>query len=362
MACSGNVDASSSRGVVMKRKILVVTPLDNQDFTWVAEGDLRERYDWVFVNLGDMNHRSWRIVFDGFMVRQSKEYDLVISMDYYLTIGLAIRKFLFGGIRKHFSYGFNKSRNSFVERQWWVRFFLSKALSACDCFVVHSIAEARIFSEYFNLPVGRFLFRHWGANLPGYTEETQLRKKFSIVGDFVCAVGRNNRDYELFFRAVKNIDIPVIVVAPDYALAGLDIPSNVKVLSGLSMGDSLGVINASMINVVPIKDATRGAGHMTVVFAMHMGKPQIITEVETIRDYFTPEQVISVEHGNALSLTRAIKHLAGSSVARKLLSESSVSFSGQWLSSASVSRAVTDILISWDEGKENPFLPKGFGF
>jgi hypothetical protein len=33
------------------------------------------------------------------------------------------------------------------------------------------------------------------------------------------------------------------------------------------------LINAAMINVVPLIDATRGAGHMTVVFAMQMGKP-----------------------------------------------------------------------------------------
>ena len=344
----------------MKRKILVVTPLKDQGFTWVVEGELGDKYDWTFVNLGNMNSRSWRIVFDAFMVKQQREYDLVISMDFYLTLGLAIRKYLFGGIDKHFSYGFNKSRDSFLERMRLVRILLSKALRSCDLFVVHSIAEAGIFSDYFDLPRNRFLFRHWGADLPVYTEEGRLREKFSIAGDFVCAIGRNNRDYELFFRAVKNIDVPVVVVAPEYALAGLEVPCNVKVLSGLSMSDSLGLINAAMINVVPIKDATRGAGHMTVVFAMHMGKPQIITEVDTIRDYFTPDQVVSVEHGSVQDLSAEIKRLVNDSVARKGLGECSVSYSEQWLSSASVKRSVTDILRSWDEGGESSFLPVGF--
>lgn len=344
----------------MKKKILVVTPLENQSFTWVAEGELRERYDWFFINLGNMNRRSWRIVLDGLMVRQKKEYDLVISMDYYLTIGLALRKFFLGGIRNHLSYGFNKSRDSLFERQHLVRVFLSSVLRKCDCFVVHSIAEAKIFSGYFNLPPDRFLFRHWGADLPVYTEEGRLREKFSIVGDFVCAIGRNNRDYELLFRAVKDLDVSVVVVAPDYALAGLNVPCNVKILSDLTMGDSLGLINASMVNIVPIKDASRGAGHMTIVFAMHMGKPQIITDVDTIRDYFTPEQVIGVEHGSALELSRAIKRLASNSAAREALGASSVAFSEQWMSSASVSRAVMDILKNWEAGSESDFLPGGF--
>lgn len=344
----------------MKKKILVVTPIEDQNFTWVAEGELRERYDWIFINLGDMNRRSWRIVFDGFMVRQKKEYDLVISMDYYLTIGLALRKFFFGGIKNHFSYGFNRSRDSFFERQRLVRVFLSRVLRGCDCFVVHSIAEAKIFSGYFNLPEDRFLFRHWGADLPVYTEEGRLREKFPITGDFVCAIGRNNRDYELLFRAVKDLDVSVVVVAPDYALAGLNVPCNVKVLSGLTMSDSLGLINASMVNIVPIKDATRGAGHMTVVFAMHMGKPQIITDVNTIRDYFTPEQVVSVEHESVLELSRAIKRLANDSAAREVLGESSVVFSEQWMSSASVSRTVMDILRNWEAGDKSDFLPAGF--
>jgi glycosyltransferase involved in cell wall biosynthesis len=344
----------------VKKKILVVTPLKNQDFTWVVEGELRERYDWTFINLGNMDNRSWRIVFDAFFLKQQKKYDLVISMDYYLTIGLAIKKYLFGGIDNHFSYGFNKSRDSFLERLWPVRLLLSRALRACDYFVVHSTAERKIFSDYFDLPADRFLFRHWGADLSSYTKEERLREKFSIFGDFICAIGRNNRDYELLFRAVKDLDVSVVVVAPDYAFAGLDVPGNVKLLSGLSMRDSLGLISASMVNVVPIKDATRGAGHMTIAFAMHMGRPQIITNVDTIHDYFTADQVIAVEHGSVLSMRDAIEYLSASASARKVLGDNSVLFADKWLSSAGVSRSLLGILKDWESGNKSSFLPVGF--
>jgi glycosyltransferase involved in cell wall biosynthesis len=344
----------------VKKRILVVTPLKDQGFTWVVEGELRDKYDWTFINLGNMNSRSWRIVLDAFMVKQQKKYDLVISMDFYLTLGLAIKKYLVGGISNHFSYGFNKSRDSFLERMPLMRVLLSKALRSCDLFVVHSIAEAGIFSDYFDLPKNRFLFRHWGADLPVYTEESQLRERFSIVGDFICAIGRNNRDYELFFRAVKDTDVCVVVVAPDYALAGLAIPPNVKVLSGLSMSDSLGLINAAMVNILPIKDATRGAGHMTVVYAMHMGKAQIITEVDTICDYFTADQALSVKHGSALILHQAIKYLCDNSSARNSLGENAVLFSERWLSSAAVKESVINVLKDWEAGSESSFLPVGF--
>jgi glycosyltransferase involved in cell wall biosynthesis len=344
----------------VKKKILVVTPLEDQGFTWVVEGELRDRYDWTFINLGNMNSRSWQIVFDAFMVKQQKKYDLVISMDFYLTLGLAIKKYLFGGIDTHFSYGFNKSRDSFLERLWMVRFLMSRALKACDCFVVHSTAERAIFSDYFYLPVERFLFRHWGADLSSYTKEDQLRDKFSIFDNFICAIGRNNRDYELLFRAVKDLDVSVVVVAPDYTFAGLDVPCNVKLLSGLSMSDSLGLISAAMVNVVPIKDATRGAGHMTVAFAMHMGRPQIITDVDTIHDYFTADQVIAVEHGSVLSMREAIEYLSASASARKVLGDNAVLFADKWLSSAGVSRSLLGILKDWESGNKSSFLPVGF--
>jgi glycosyltransferase involved in cell wall biosynthesis len=97
-------------------------------------------------------------------------------------------------------------------------------------------------------------------------------------------IGRNNRDWMTFVDVAKLVDVKCIAVTDGTAVG--DVPENVKIHVNLPMQDCINLIRFAKINLVLLKDDDRGAGHITSVIAMSAGIPQIVTQSNSLREYF----------------------------------------------------------------------------
>ena len=76
------------------------------------------------------------------------------------------------------------------------------------------------------------------------------------------------------------------------------------------MEECAACVRYSLANVILVKDANRGAGHITAVMGMQFAKPHIFTDVPTLRDYLVPGQHgIGVHLENVTEVTNAMLQL-----------------------------------------------------
>ncbi len=132
---------------------------------------------------------------------------------------------------------------------------------------------------------------------------------FSRFGrPYVCLIGRNNRDVETFVAALSGLDIDGVVIANTEPPAESSWPDNIHVYTDLAMADCVDCLRNAVANVVLVKDAGRGAGHITTVLAMLLGKPQIVSDVAPLQDYFIDGQHgIGVPVGDISAVRTAIQ-------------------------------------------------------
>lgn len=185
-----------------------------------------------------------------------------------------------------------------------IRRWLSQvSLGQIDRFIVHSRQEIDIYSKWLGLPKDRFEFVPFPcAGIEGdYAEETET--------PFIASLGSAHRDFPCFFKVVEELSIPTIVASGPSALEGISIPSNVETPFGISRADCHKIAQEGRINVIALQDKpdVTAAGHVTVIEAMHMGRPIIVSDCYRMGDYIKHgETGWLVKPGCSQSLKEAI--------------------------------------------------------
>lgn len=106
---------------------------------------------------------------------------------------------------------------------------------------------------------------------------------------YILSVGAEMRNYALLFRAVRDIDVDVIVKASSAWMAATrqaidDVPSNVTLLTEhLSYPDLRDLYAGASVVVLPLYNTVQAAGITTMLEAMAMGKPVVATRSEGLR-------------------------------------------------------------------------------
>lgn len=153
------------------------------------------------------------------------------------------------------------------------------ALASIDRFVVHSQAEISVYSNWLNLPRDRFRF------VPLQRAVKDIKFEEDLARPFVLSMGTARRDYGLLFDVLSDLRYEAIVVAGPHALAGLTVPENVKVLSGLSLDQCHKLVQRARVNIVPISNSTTASGQVTFLDAMMYGRPTVVTRCAASVDY-----------------------------------------------------------------------------
>ena len=123
----------------------------------------------------------------------------------------------------------------------------------------------------------------------------------------------------------------------------------IEVHTDLSMGDCLDCLRNCLFNAVLLRDDNRGAGHITMVASMLLGKAQIVTRAQVVQDYVAEDRhALMVEVGSSSGFTQAAARLRDDGPLRERLGDAARAFALRHLSHRSVSdrlRAVVDELF-----------------
>lgn len=163
------------------------------------------------------------------------------------------------------------------------RVVLKWALVRVERFTVHSEPERARYSAHFGIPISRFDLIRWGVRASSVECDTPS----PVTGKYICALGKDGRDYATLLSAMKRLpEIKLVVVARPYNLVGVDIPGNVEVFYDIPIDVAMGILKDSQFMVLPLKSDDTSCGHITIVSAMFCKKAVVATNCSGIADYF----------------------------------------------------------------------------
>jgi len=172
---------------------------------------------------------------------------------------------------------------------------------------VFSTVERRMYHEYFDIPLDRLEFIHWGVAPP----KPDPADRPLVSGDYICALGGNSRDYRTFIEAVKRLpEANVVMVVRPENLVGLELPANVKVMTNIPFAQAMKVLAFSRFMVLPLDAADVPCGHVTLVNAMHLGKAFAITRSAGVADYVREgENALMFSVGSVDEMTDVLRRM-----------------------------------------------------
>jgi len=186
-------------------------------------------------------------------------------------------------------------------RRAWTRFCLRQV----DRCIVWASVECERYAKAYGVPKEKFLF------IPHH-DTLHARYPYELGDDgYVFTGGNADRDFAPFFIAVRGLNVPcVLATNRPPLLAGLDVPPNVKVVS-VSPAEFRQLMAKARVVVMPMRATLLHAGaQQSILNAMKMGKPVILTDPEGGADYIESGKTgLLVPYGNVSALRSAIEYL-----------------------------------------------------
>lgn len=336
------------------RRILVITPFGDPDWTWLEEHVRGEPYAWTYATAPLFGKRqpswflhAWRAT------ARARRFDLVISHHPYMTLWVAFALRLRGIRTPHIAFSFNHGNKRFFTG--FYRLLAGACLPRVALFVVLSEAERHLFHRIYGIPLDRLAFMHWAVSYP---QVGALSQDLADLRPYFCCIGRNNRDWETLAQAAEGSGFRMLLVTKRGAVRHLRLPPGTVVREEISLDESMRVLEGSAFSVVPILDESTGAGHMTIVSAMLLGKPQIVTRVRTVDDYFFDGlHGISVPTRDPAALRDAIRRLESG---HEDFAANAGRFARDWLCDEASARALLNILKNWSSNRAAALEPPGW--
>lgn len=244
--------------------------------------------------------------------------DLIISSEYFLAFGVNLRLLLTACSTPHVIWGLNQSRKTLA--QPFVHSLSNRVFGRSDFVITHSRAEASMFQKLHALPSKKFKFVPWGFDLPNIDPRPFLEQQVP----YVCLVGRNNRDLETFALACDMAKIQGVVITSTVSADVRDMLQARQILlfENLSFERCLACIRDGLFSAVLLNDDDRGAGHITMVAAMLLGKAQVVSDAQVIKDYVhSPEHAVKVPLRDPQACAQAFQQLANHEALRNRMGE-----------------------------------------
>lgn len=213
------------------------------------------------------------------------------------------------------------------------------ALHKVDQFLVHSRREIESYSEWLDLPPEKFRF------IPLQRPVMPILHAEDEDQPFVLSMGSAHRDYRLFFEVMADLAYPTIVVAGPSALAGLKIPSNVKILHKLNITQCHELAQKARINVVPIDNSSTASGQVTLLDSMMFARPTVATLSIGTEDYVDDgSTALLVKAGDRTAMKSAIQSLWDDKPQRESLGQAARKYVATSLSDEAAGRALKSVL------------------
>ena len=180
-----------------------------------------------------------------------------------------------------------------------------------DRVVVLARAQARYLLDVVGLPAERVRFQHDKVDHRFFAPQGEPKE------GYVLSVGRNRRDYATLVEAVLPLGVPTFIVPSSSWMASGDLetalPPHVQLLRELSYPALRQLYDRAAAVVVPLQPGTDfAAGANSVLEAMAMAAPLVVSDVEGINDYVIDDETARmVPPGDPTALRAAIGELLG---------------------------------------------------
>lgn len=164
---------------------------------------------------------------------------------------------------------------------------LTRVLHRFDAVLCLSETQARFLREEVHLPPARV--HHVWDNVD---EQFFCPSADTAAGEYLLAVGRENRDYETLVQAARLLNLPLIIVASSLwsshglSLGADTLPACVTVRSEFVSYSELRTLYAgARVVAVPLHPAPYAAGVNGVLEAMAMGRASVVTGSPGLAEY-----------------------------------------------------------------------------
>lgn len=253
--------------------------------------------------------KRWKRLIEAFWAaRRVRNYDVVITNEYNNAFVFTVVSQFLQKKSKNIIIGMNLSGHALKSGIGLIDKAINNVFQNLTRIVVHSREEIDLFVRLHGIPREKFTFSSWGFDAPVASGPT--RHFHSKTPRYFCMIGRNNRDFATFSAALANCDFDGVIICAEEERILYSETSRLRVFHDLSMEECAACVRYSLANVILVKDADRGAGHITAVMGMQFAKPHIFTAVPTLSDYLVPDQHgIGVKLENVTEVTEAMIQL-----------------------------------------------------
>lgn len=142
-------------------------------------------------------------------------------------------------------------------------------------------------------------------------------------GDYILAIGQEQRDYKTLLKAIDGTGIRLVIVASSpWSRFNLEVKEkpNITIVSKIPYTELRDLYNRARLVLVPLFENNYGAGLNTLLEAMATAKPLIITRTTGIENYVKDAETgIFSSPENSVELRDHILRLMGDSRERKRL-------------------------------------------
>lgn len=221
----------------------------------------------------------------------------------------------------------------------WKQRLASFLLRSIDMFVVHSRGEVALLRDRLMIDEARVCFVPLQrAAIPVLAEE-------QTEAPFALAMGSANRDYATLYEACRRTGLPLALVAARHALPAEQPPPNVTLHANLDPVACLRLAQQARLSIVPLADVAAASGQITMVEAMRMGRPLIVTDTIGSRDYVVDDATgLLVPPRDPAALAAAMQRLWDDAALRSRLSSGARRFAEDSLSDEAAAAALVRML------------------
>ena len=222
------------------------------------------------------------------------------------------------------------------------QYIFATVLGRVERFAVFSQMERALYASALKIDINKIDFVHWGVNPPTIEAEP------IEAGEYVASIGGNARDYRTLLDAARSMPgTRFVIVARPENLVGLNIPQNVVIHTNVPLSSAMNILGHARIMALPLVGSAVPCGHVTLVAAMHLGRPIVATDSTGVADYVENDITgLTVKMGSAIELKNAIEGLLENEVLRNLLAENVKRFAAAHCSEPSIAKHFHDWVVS----------------
>jgi glycosyltransferase involved in cell wall biosynthesis len=270
-----------------------------------------------------------------------RRYDLIVANEYSTALALGVLALLYRAPARMVVVTLNLSRRPIRIGFPLLQRFVDRALGRFDAIVVHSSPEVDQFVHLHKLDRSRFHVIPWGFDLPAIEGPGMT----GLPPRYVSVIGRNNRDFATVEEGLKGTGIAGVFVGMEKTAETDD--SGNRWFGSLPLNDSLKIMSGALANVILLKDSARGAGHITAVSSMLLGKPQVFSDVGTLTEYLEDgRHGIAVPLRDREAFSRAVQRLMSEPELAKRLGNAAREHALADLSHAKFMEGIVSIILA----------------